>query len=144
MIQVFTDGACLGNPGPGGWAALLVTAEKKETLLSGHDPDTTNNRMELMAVIQALGFLKTTQKITVYTDSQYVKNGITVWIKSWRRNSWRTSQGKPVKNQDLWERLDHEAKRLGPEWQWVKGHSGHPENDRVDAAAQKAARQLCG
>lgn len=133
-VEVFTDGACRGNPGPGGWGAILrVPSATKE--LKGGELHTTNNRMELMAVISALEALTRPCEIDLTTDSQYVKNGVTQWMKGWKKNGWRTASKQPVKNQDLWERLD---KALGDHkinWFWVKGHSGHAENERVDELA---------
>jgi ribonuclease HI len=138
LIEIFTDGACRGNPGPGGWAALLRTAEK-ERELSGGEPLTTNNRMELTAAIRALQALKRPCSVQLHTDSQYVRDGITRWIHGWRNNGWRTSDKKPVKNAELWQELVAAAAPHRVEWHWVKGHSGHPENDRVDALACAAA-----
>ena len=140
-VQAFTDGACLGNPGPGGWAALL-RAGVRERLLAGGELATTNNRMELMAAIAALEALKHPCRVTLTTDSRYVMQGIREWLPKWRANGWRTADKKPVKNQDLWQRLsaataDHEV-----HWQWVKGHSGHAENERVDQAAREQALKL--
>lgn len=136
-MEIFTDGACRGNPGPGGWAALLRLGEH-EKLLSGADAQTTNNRMELMAAIEGLSALKRSSRVELTTDSQYVRQGITQWIHNWKRNGWKTSQKKPVVNQDLWQRLDDALKDHQVEWHWVKGHSGHPENERVDQAANDA------
>jgi ribonuclease HI len=138
VVEAFTDGACLGNPGPGGWAALLRrgTAEK---MLSGGEPDTTNNRMELMAAIGALEALTRPCVVRVTTDSQYVKQGIEQWVARWRANGWRTSDKKPVKNQDLWQRLSAAAAGHAVTWAWTRGHSGHVENERVDVAARIAA-----
>jgi ribonuclease HI len=142
-VEIYTDGACRGNPGPGGWAALLrIGAAEKE--ISGSEAQTTNNRMEMMAVIMALDSLKRGVKARVSTDSQYVLKGLTEWLPNWKRRGWRTADKKPVKNQDLWERLDAEAARHELEWQWVKGHSGHPENERVDALANAAIDTLLG
>jgi ribonuclease HI len=138
LIEIFTDGACRGNPGPGGWAALLRTAEK-ERELSGGEPLTTNNRMELTAAIRALQALKRPCSVQLHTDSQYVRDGITRWIHGWRNNGWHTSDKKPVKNAELWQELVAAAAPHRVEWHWVKGHSGHPENDRVDALACAAA-----
>jgi ribonuclease HI len=138
FIEIFTDGACRGNPGPGGWAALLRTVEK-ERELSGGEPLTTNNRMELTAAIRALQALKRPCSVQLHTDSQYVRDGITRWIHGWRNNGWRTSDKKPVKNAELWQELVAAAAPHRVEWHWVKGHSGHPENDRVDALACAAA-----
>ena len=138
FIEIFTDGACRGNPGPGGWAALLRTVEK-ERELSGGEPLTTNNRMELTAAIRALQALKRPCRVQLHTDSQYVRDGITRWIHGWRNNGWRTSDKKPVKNAELWQELVDAAAPHRVEWHWVKGHSGHPENDRVDALASAEA-----
>ncbi|MBM3643750.1 MAG: ribonuclease HI [Alphaproteobacteria bacterium] len=140
-VEAFTDGACRGNPGPGGWAALLRIGER-ERELSGGDPATTNNRMELMAAIAALEALKRPCAVRLVTDSTYVRDGITRWVIGWKRNGWRTADRKPVKNVDLWQRLD--AARAGHtiDWQWVKGHSGHPENERVDALARAEIERL--
>lgn len=138
-FNIYTDGACLGNPGPGGWGVLIEQdGQKKE--LSGGVPLTTNNRMELLAVIEALRFVQPVAPLTVYTDSQYVKNGITVWIHKWQAQGWKTAQKKPVKNQDLWQDLLHEVKRHRVTWQWVKGHSGHAQNEHADFLATKAAK----
>lgn len=136
-VTAFTDGACRGNPGPGGWAALL-RAGSHERELSGSEAMTTNNRMELMAVIMGLGALKRRVDARVYTDSLYVLKGISEWLPGWKAAGWKTAAKKPVKNQDLWERLDAEVARHRVTWQWVKGHSGHPENERVDALANAA------
>jgi ribonuclease HI len=136
-VDIYTDGACRGNPGPGGWGALLRT-EGSEKELSGSEALTTNNRMELMAVIMALGALKRGVSAKVHTDSLYVLKGLNEWLPQWKARGWRTADKKPVKNQDLWERLDAEAARHELQWQWVKGHSGHPENERVDALANAA------
>jgi ribonuclease HI len=139
-LFAYTDGACSGNPGPGGWGALLQakTGETvvKERELSGGEADTTNNRMELLAAISALEALDRPSQITVVTDSAYVKNGVTGWIHGWKRNGWRTSTKKPVKNEDLWRRLDEAAARHQVTWEWVKGHAGHPENERADELAR--------
>jgi ribonuclease HI len=135
MIEVFTDGACSGNPGPGGWGVLIV--KNDEFLeLSGGDGETTNNRMEMRAVIEALKATANEPAIRIYTDSQYVKNGINDWIKGWKRNGWKTAARKPVKNQDLWRALDDLLKGRKVEWRWVKGHAGHPGNERADALAR--------
>ena len=134
LVEIFTDGACRGNPGPGGWAALLRTA-RKERELSGGEALTTNNRMELTAAIRALEALKKPCRVALHTDSQYVRDGITKWIHGWQRNGWRTADKKPVKNAELWQELLDAAAPHRVEWHWVKGHSGHPENDRVDALA---------
>jgi ribonuclease HI len=133
-VEIFTDGACRGNPGPGGWAALLRTGGK-EREIGGGEPETTNNRMELIAAIEALNALKRPCRVELYTDSSYVREGITKWIHGWLRNGWRTAGRKPVKNAELWERLVEAASRHQVNWHWVKGHSGHSENERVDALA---------
>jgi ribonuclease HI len=140
-VEIFTDGACRGNPGPGGWAALLRTGGKERELSGGETP-TTNNRMELMAAIEALKALKRPCRVRLFTDSVYVRDGITKWIHGWRRNGWRTSDRKPVKNAELWQQLLDAAAPHRIEWKWVKGHSGHPENDRVDAIACAQADKL--
>jgi len=140
-VQIFTDGACRGNPGPGGWGALL-SYKGTEKELYGGEPMTTNNRMELMAVIRALEALTKKARVMVTTDSQYVKKGISEWIKNWKRNGWKTASKKPVKNADLWEHLDDLVNRNDVTWAWVKGHSGHPENERVDALANKGLESI--
>jgi len=140
-VDIFTDGACRGNPGPGGWAALLRTGGKEREIAGGETP-TTNNRMELMAAIAALQALKRPCQVRLYTDSVYVRDGITKWIHGWRRNGWRTADKKPVKNAELWQQLLEAAAPHRVEWHWVKGHSGHPENDRVDALACAEADKL--
>ncbi|AQT42213.1 RNase HI [Bartonella apihabitans] len=136
QVEIFTDGACSGNPGPGGWGALLrwngVTKE-----LYGGEADTTNNRMELTAAIKALYALKESCKVDLYTDSVYVRNGISSWIDSWKANNWKTSAKKPVKNAELWQQLDEARSRHKVSWHWVKGHAGHPENERCDELARK-------
>ncbi|MCL6678576.1 ribonuclease HI [Sphingomonas sp. RG327] len=133
-VEIFTDGACRGNPGPGGWAALLRTGDK-EREIAGGEPLTTNNRMELKAAIEALNTLKRPCAVEIHTDSAYVRDGIMKWIHGWQRNGWRTADKKPVKNADLWQELLDAESRHRVKWHWVKGHSGHPENDRVDALA---------
>jgi ribonuclease HI len=143
-VEIFTDGACRGNPGPGGWAALIRMASTtgtraRERELSGGEPLTTNNRMELKAAIEALNALTKPCRVSLTTDSVYVRDGITRWIHGWQRNGWRTSDRKPVKNADLWQELLAAVARHRIEWHWVKGHSGHAENDRVDALACAAA-----
>ena len=135
MIEIYTDGACSGNPGPGGWGVLLRVGEA-ETELSGGEPATTNNRMELLAVIEALQSLASPVEARVYTDSQYVQKGISQWIHDWKRRGWKTAAKEPVKNEDLWRRLDALAAGHTLEWHWVRGHNGHPENERVDALAR--------
>lgn len=137
-ISINTDGACLGNPGPGGWGALL-RYKTQERELSGGEPDTTNNRMELMGAIMALEALTEPCIVTLTTDSQYVRQGITEWMKNWVRRGWKTAGGDPVKNRDLWERLHAASLRHQIEWKWVKGHSGDPDNERVDGLASAAA-----
>jgi ribonuclease HI len=141
FVEIFTDGACRGNPGPGGWAALLRTGDK-EREISGGESLTTNNRMELRAAIEALNALKRPCRVEVHTDSNYVRDGITKWIHGWNRNGWRTADRKPVKNAELWRELIEAAERHQVLWHWVKGHSGHPENDRVDALACAEADAL--
>ena len=138
QIEIHTVGACSGNPGPGGWGALLLhgTTEKD---LSGGESLTTNTRMELMAAIRALESLKKPCRIALYTDSQYVQKGITEWLPGWIRKGWKNSKGEPVKNQDLWQRLQEASSSHRIEWKWVKGHAGHAENERVDALARRAA-----
>jgi len=135
-VEIFTDGACSGNPGPGGFGALLRWGDKERELWGG-EPATTNNRMELMAAIVALETLKRPMKVRVTTDSVYVKDGITKWIHGWKKNGWRTASKAPVKNEDLWRRLDASLATHTVEWRWVKGHSGHAENERVDELARK-------
>lgn len=137
-VEVFTDGACLGNPGPGGWGALLRYGAV-ERCLSGGEAQTTNNRMELMAAIAALEALRRPSRVRLTTDSQYVKQGIESWLPRWQANGWRTSDRKPVKNQDLWQRLADAAVRHDVSWHWTRGHSGHAENERVDELARQAA-----
>ena len=140
-VEIFTDGACRGNPGPGGWAALLRMGSN-ERELSGGEPLTTNNRMELMAAIKALEALKRPCRVQLHTDSNYVRDGITKWIHGWRRNGWRTADKKPVKNAELWQALLDACAPHRIDWHWVKGHSGHPENDRADRLACDAAGQF--
>lgn len=137
IVDIFTDGACSGNPGPGGWGALLRLGDK-EKALSGFDPATTNNRMELTAVIEALKALRRPVTARVHTDSQYVQKGISEWIHGWKRRGWKTADGKPVKNADLWQTLDRLATSHQIEWIWVRGHAGHHENERVDQLARAA------
>ncbi|MDR2878073.1 MAG: ribonuclease HI [Chromatiales bacterium] len=141
QVEIFTDGACRGNPGPGGWAALLRYRDA-EKILSGGEVHTTNNRMELMAAICALESLTRRCRVSLTTDSEYVKKGIGEWLPSWKRRGWKTADKKPVKNVDLWQRLDEAAQRHDIKWHWVRGHSGHPENERVDRAAVQAIDEL--
>ena len=135
-VEIFTDGACRGNPGPGGWGAILRLSGKEKELFGG-EPATTNNRMELTAVIRSLEALKRRSRVSLYTDSQYVQKGISEWIHSWKRRGWKTADRNPVKNEDLWRRLDELAARHEVEWHWVRGHSGHPENERADELANR-------
>lgn len=141
MLKIYTDGSCLGNPGPGGWAFIATdgtnTAER-----SGGEKDTTNNRMELMAVIRALSAAKKHKELEIHTDSQYVKNGMESWIKNWKKNNWRTASKQPVKNKELWVQLDELASDIKIHWHWVKGHAGHEMNERVDDLARAAAESL--
>ena len=141
VVEIFTDGACRGNPGPGGWAALLRFADK-EKLIKGAEADTTNNRMELMAAIEGLSALKKSSDVSLTTDSQYVRQGITQWINGWKRNGWRTASRQPVKNKDLWQQLDAVLADHTVTWHWVKGHSGHAENEQADQAANDAIDEL--
>jgi ribonuclease HI len=136
LVEVFTDGACKGNPGPGGWGALLRFGSHERELFGG-EARTTNNRMELMAVIRALEALKRPVEVRVTTDSQYVRQGVTQWLARWKRNGWLTADRRPVKNKDLWERLDRAASAHRVRWHWVKGHAGHAENERADALANR-------
>jgi ribonuclease HI len=139
-VQIFTDGACQGNPGPGGWAAVLVSGPHRREI-TGYEPATTNNRMELQAAIEGLRNLKQPCAVELYTDSQYLKNGMEQWMAKWKRNGWRTAARQPVKNADLWEQLDAEASRHKISWHWVRGHDGHVENERCDHLANEAIRQ---
>jgi ribonuclease HI len=136
-VDIFTDGACSGNPGPGGWAAILRsgTAEKE---ITGGELATTNNRMELLAVINGLRALKTSSRVTIHTDSRYVMDGATQWLKRWKANGWKTSDRKPVRNDDLWRELEEAGSRHEVDWRWVRGHSDHVENERADALARSA------
>jgi len=143
IVEIYTDGACRGNPGPGGWAALL-SCKGRTRELSGAESDTTNNRMELLAVINALRALTRRTRVRLYTDSQYVRLGITQWLKGWKAGGWRTAARKPVKNQDLWEQLDALAAGHDIEWHWVQGHSGVPGNERCDQLANSAIDALLG
>lgn len=137
-VEIFTDGACKGNPGPGGWGAILRMGEHEKEF-SGSEAGTTNNRMELMAAIRALQALKAPCRVTLHTDSKYVLDGITKWVFGWQKNGWKTAAKKPVKNDDLWRELVTAARPHNVEWVWVKGHDGHPENERVDRLASDAA-----
>ncbi|WP_397544195.1 ribonuclease HI [Roseovarius salis] len=143
-LYAFTDGACSGNPGPGGWGVLLQARDGqtvlKERALSGGEAETTNNRMELLAAITALETLSAPSSITIVTDSAYVKNGVTGWIHGWKKNGWKTAAKKPVKNAELWKRLDAAQHRHDVTWEWVKGHDGHPENERADALAREGMK----
>lgn len=140
-VEIFTDGACRGNPGPGGWGALLRYNDKEKELCGG-EANTTNNRMELMAAIEALKALNEDCDVVLTTDSQYVRKGITEWLAGWKRNGWRTSAKKPVKNDDLWRLLDEQCQRHTIDWRWVKGHSGHVENERADQLANRGIDSL--
>jgi ribonuclease HI len=135
-VVIHTDGACSGNPGPGGWGAILQSGAHRKELL-GSEPLTTNNRMELTAAIEALEALKAPSDVELYTDSNYLRGGITSWIRSWKRNGWRTADKKPVKNADLWERLEKASERHSVRWHWVRGHHGHDENERADELARQ-------
>lgn len=140
-VEIFTDGACRGNPGPGGWAALLRFGDR-ERMISGAQPLTTNNRMELQGAIEGLAALKRRCRVCLTTDSQYVRQGITLWLAKWKANGWKTASKQPVKNQDLWMRLDTVTGGHEVDWKWVKGHSGHVENERADVAANEAIDEL--
>lgn len=141
MIEIYTDGACRGNPGPGGWGALLRSGDHEKELWGGA-ADTTNNRMEMTAVIESLKALKRPSEVVLTTDSQYVRKGITEWISGWKRKNWKTAAGKPVKNADLWREIDKLAAGHKIDWRWVKGHSGHAENERVDDLANRGIDEL--
>lgn len=143
QVQVFTDGACSGNPGPGGWGAVLRFGGKERELCGGAD-NTTNNRMELTAAIEGLRALNEPCEVVLTTDSTYVKDGITRWLANWKKNGWKTAAKKAVKNQDLWQELDLQTSRHTVQWQWVKGHSGHPENERADALANQGMDKVKG
>jgi ribonuclease HI len=142
-VEIYTDGACKGNPGIGGWGALLVSGSHRRELHGG-EAHTTNNRMELTAAIEALAALKRPCRVQLYTDSQYVRNGITEWLPQWKRRGWKTADKKPVKNDDLWRRLEQEIERHEVTWHWVKGHAGHPGNERADELANLGIEQLRG
>ena len=135
-VEVFTDGACSGNPGPGGWGAILISGEHRKEL-SGGEAGTTNNRMELLAAISALEALKGPSRVDLHTDSKYVQDGISKWIHGWKKNGWKTADKKPVKNVELWQRLDAALKEHAVTWHWVKGHAGHDENERADELARE-------
>jgi ribonuclease HI len=141
VVEIFTDGACKGNPGPGGWGALLRFGDRVKELHGG-EPGTTNNRMELTAVIRALEALSRPCKVRLHTDSQYVQKGISAWIHQWKRRGWKTADNKPVKNADLWRRLDELASQHEIDWLWVKGHAGHPGNERADALANLGVAEV--
>lgn len=141
IVQIYTDGSCLGNPGPGGWGAILLYKKSKK-ILQGNEPETTNNRMELMAAIKGLEAVKRPLPIHVFTDSSYVKDGITKWLKGWVRNGWKTANKKPVKNQDLWEQLAALEAKHDVVWNWVKAHNGDEYNEEVDDLARNAAEKL--
>jgi len=140
-VRIFTDGACSGNPGPGGWGAILSYRGRRKELYGGA-PDTTNNRMELTAAIRALEALKRPSAVDVYTDSQYVRGGITEWLAGWLKNGWKTSAKKPVKNADLWQELHQLTQRHDVDWHWVKGHAGHAENERADELARQGVAEV--
>jgi ribonuclease HI len=140
-VAIFTDGACRGNPGPGGWAAILRYGEREEEI-SGAEPETTNNRMELMAAIRALESLKRPCEVTLTTDSEYLKKGVTEWLPQWKARGWKTAGRQPVKNQDLWERLERAASRHRIHWKWIRGHAGHAENERADRLANRAIDEM--
>lgn len=143
LVDIFTDGACSGNPGPGGWGAILRSGGQEKEIFGGQ-PDTTNNRMELIAVIEALTLLKRPVSARVHTDSQYVQKGISEWIHGWKRRGWKTADNKPVKNEDLWRELDRLAALHTVQWIWVRGHAGHVENERADALARRGIAELRG
>ena len=143
QVQVYTDGACSGNPGPGGWGAVVRFGDKERELCGGAD-NTTNNRMELTAALEGLRALNEPCEVVLTTDSTYVKDGITRWLANWKKNGWKTAAKKAVKNQDLWQELDQQTSRHTVQWQWVKGHSGHPENERADALANQGMDKVKG
>jgi ribonuclease HI len=142
-VTIYTDGACSGNPGPGGWGAILMSGEHERELYGG-EPQTTNNRMELTAAIKALEALKRPCKVELHTDSQYVRQGVTEWLAGWKKRGWKTAAKAPVKNEDLWRELDAARARHDVVWNWVKGHAGHPLNERADALARKGVDQVRG
>lgn len=141
QVKIFTDGACKGNPGPGGWGAVLYYGDKQKQIFGG-EKVTTNNRMELMAAIEALAILKQPCEVILTTDSQYVRKGISEWITGWKRNGWKTAAKKPVKNADLWQLLDQQTQQHKVDWRWVKGHSGHPDNELADDLANRGVTEL--
>jgi ribonuclease HI len=143
MVEIYTDGACKGNPGPGGWGAFLRYGAHEKDLFGG-EAHTTNNRMELLAVISALKTLTRTCEVTIHTDSQYVKNGIETWIHGWKKNGWKTAAKQPVKNEDLWRALDEQVARHTVQWRWVKGHAGNPGNERADQLANRGVESVQG
>ena len=140
-VEIYTDGACRGNPGPGGWGAVLIAGRHRKTLHGG-EPETTNNRMELTAAIEALNALKGSRKVVLHTDSKYVMHGITEWMANWKKRGWKTTAKKPVKNQDLWIALDEAISRHDIRWKWVKGHDGNPGNEEADALANRGIDEL--
>ncbi|HEX7061349.1 MAG TPA: ribonuclease HI [Woeseiaceae bacterium] len=142
-VEIYTDGACRGNPGPGGWGAVLSAGERQKTLYGG-ERLTTNNRMELTAAIEALRALRGRQRVNLHTDSRYLMDGIRAWLPGWKRRGWQTAAKKPVKNQDLWQALDEVASRHDVTWKWVRGHSGHPGNEAADALANRAIDEMLG
>ena len=142
-VLIYTDGACRGNPGPGGWGAILISNGREKELCGG-EPATTNNRMELMAAIQALEALNKPCKVELHTDSTYVKNGVTQWIHGWKARGWKTADRSPVKNEDLWKRIDQARARHEVDWRWVKGHAGHELNERADVLANKGMKEMLG
>ena len=139
-VVIFTDGACSGNPGPGGWGAVLTFGDREKEICGG-EPNTTNNRMEMMAAIQALETLNKPCEVELHTDSQYLRNGVTQWIHAWKARGWKTADKKPVKNEDLWKRLDSARLRHDVDWRWVKGHAGHVMNERADGLARKGLEE---
>jgi len=141
IVEIYTDGACSGNPGPGGWG-VFIKLKNNNVELSGGEKETTNNRMELMAAIKALEYFDNKNEIILYTDSNYVKDGITIWISNWKKNNWKTSNKKPVKNKDLWIRLDEAISKKNINWQWVKGHAGNEGNEQADYLARSALEKL--
>ena len=140
-VDIFTDGACSGNPGPGGWGAILRSGTREKEI-SGGEPATTNNRMEITAAIRALEALTQSSSVTIHTDSRYLMDGATKWLRRWKANGWKTADKKPVKNEDLWRELDQAVTNHDVKWRWVEGHSGHPENDRADALARAAIESV--